>query len=126
MMESIVLALIAIIAAIIPALFKLLNDSTKALNAVASASEKVAEATRRSAQEAKQRNGHLGDQNIQITQLITNQNRDVTEIKNSNKKIADVLSNSAIIAAEDRDILTGGTTHIRTSGGRTPRSEEIG
>ncbi len=68
---------------------------------------RVAEATERSANEAKERNGHLGEQNIKIAELVKRQNNDVGEIKKSNQKIADVLSKSALIAAEDRDILTG-------------------
>lgn len=80
-------------------------ELTTAIKRMANSSQDVAVATKKSAQEAKTRNGHLGEQNIQIANLVSAQNRDVTSIKDSNKKIADVLSKSALIAAEDRDVL---------------------
>ena len=63
------LALIAIVGTVITALFKLLNDNTKALTKVAHSSDLVAKATTKSAKEAKDRNGHLGEQNVQIAQI---------------------------------------------------------
>lgn len=63
MTEATVLALVAIVGSVITALFKLLNDNTKALNAL------VTE-TKQGNIEAKERNGHLGEQNVQITELI--------------------------------------------------------
>lgn len=106
------LALVAIVGTVITGLFKLLNDNTKALYKLVHSSEKVAEATQRAAREAKQRNGHLGDQtikigeqNVQIVKLLQTQNKDVSTI-------ATTLSKSALIAAEDRDILTASTQHV--------------
>lgn len=86
---------------------------TEAIKTMATSSEKVAEATAVSAREAKERNGHLGEQNVQIAKLVKHQNTDVADIKRTNKKIADVLSKSALIAAEDREtLLSGNEQHI--------------
>lgn len=104
--SEVTLALIAIVGTVITALFKLLNDNTKALTKVAVSSEKVAVATAKSAKEAKQRNGHLGEQTLQLANLVTKQNSDLGDIKETNNQIATTLNNSALIAAEDRDTLT--------------------
>lgn len=86
---------------------------TEAIKIMADSSTKVATATEQSAKEAKDRNGHLGAQNVQIAKLVTTQNKDVADIKKTNKKIASVLSKSALIAAEDRDILlASGEQHV--------------
>ncbi len=103
--SSVNLALVAIVGSVITALFKLLNDNTKALKKVATSSDKVAQATTKAAKEAKQRNGHLGEQSIKIVELITHRNNDISKIKESNKKIADTLGKSALIAEEDREAL---------------------
>lgn len=105
--SSVILALIGIVGTVIAGMFRLLAANTKALNKVAKASDKVAIATTKSANEAKQRNGHLGEQNLHLAKLVTSQNKDVASIKESNSVIAKILSKSAVIAAEDRDILTG-------------------
>lgn len=70
MTEATVLALVAIVGSVITALFKLLNDNTKAQNATAGAMKSLVEETRKGNEEAAERNGHLGEQNIQITELI--------------------------------------------------------
>ncbi len=86
---------------------------TEAIKLMAESSTKVAVATVNSAREAKQRNGHLGEQNVQIAKLVKNQNDDVANIKKTNKKIADILSRSALIAAKDKEaLLIGGEQHI--------------
>lgn len=110
--SEITLALIAIVGTVITALFKLLNNNTRTLNKVAVASDKVAKATIRAAKEAKDRNGHLGEQNVQIAKLVTEQNRDVKSIEKTNEKIANTLSKSALIAAEDREVLTASSQVI--------------
>lgn len=94
-----------ILALVVTPLFKLLRENSLALAKVAEASEKVAQATAKSAAEAKQRNGHLGEQSFKIAKLITEQNKDIA-------KISTTLSKSALIAAEDRDILTAGNQTI--------------
>lgn len=113
------LALIAILGTVVTALFKLLNDNTKALGKVAEASNTVATATTDAAKEAKDRNGHLGDQNLQIVKLVSSQNKDIRTMKETgqknyqaNSKIANILSKSAIIAAEDRDTLISNSQTI--------------
>lgn len=112
--DSVSIALVGIVGTVIVSLFKLLGENTRALKKVAESSERVALATTKSAKEAKQRNGHLGEQNVQIAKLVTTQNTDVTAIKQSNDKIASILSKSALIAAEDRDALLSPEQHIET------------
>lgn len=74
------LALVAIVASVITALFKLLNDNTRALKGLQKSTEARTEVERessnktiavleRTANEAEQRNGHLGEQNIEIAKI---------------------------------------------------------
>lgn len=116
-----VLALIAIVATVITALFKLLSDNTKALGNMVASSEKIAHATDKGAREAKQRNGHLGEQNIKLAELVSRQSIDVSAMKEisiknlqANARVAEILSKSASIAAEDRDFLTSPNPQIVT------------
>ncbi len=118
--DATTLALIGVVGAVITGMFKLLADNTRALNKVAKSSEKVAAATTKSAKEAKQRNGHLGEQNIKIVELITGQNAALSSLQETgwqnakaNKKTVEILSKSALIAAEDREFLTGGTQIVK-------------
>ena len=81
-------ALVGIIGTVVVSLFKLLGDNTRALQRMAEATdkvakttEKVAQATEKGNEEAKQRNGHLGEQNVQIAQLITKQSTDIAAIR---------------------------------------------
>ena len=97
----------------------MLNQAQKASEAdreerkeMSKAFNRVAVATETGAREAKQRNGHLGEQNVQIAQLVTSQNIDVKKISESNIKIASILSKSALIAAEDRDSLLGNGNQV--------------
>lgn len=108
-----------ILTLVVTPLFKLLRENTKALSKVAEASEKVATATTKSANEAKERNGHLGEQSYKIAELITKQNKDV-------KTIAQTLSKSALIAAEDRDQLVNvnQTINEQTVEHQTVKSKE--
>lgn len=76
----IALALIALIGTLAAGFFKLLGDTNKALTKLADSGEnqakqmgKVAQATKQGADEAKQRNGHLGEQNLQIIKLVKSQ-----------------------------------------------------
>lgn len=61
-----------------------------AIEHMAKNSSKVAEATTKAAKEAKQRNGHLGEQNVQITKLITEQHKDI-------KKISKKVGNAQVV-----------------------------
>lgn len=86
------------------------KERTQLANAIrlmAKNSSKVAAATEKSAKEAKDRNGHLGDQNIQIAQLVTSQNKDISSIKKTNAEIASTLRESALITATDKKLLQG-------------------
>ena len=121
MSEPVTLALIGMMGAIITGFFKMIDtqnknqkELTKAVDALSRNSEKQAQAsleiakeTKQGNIEAKERNGHLGQQNIEIAKLVNLQNKDVAQIKDSNATIAKILSKSALIAAEDREILTG-------------------
>lgn len=90
------------------------KELTEAINLMADSSRAVAESTKTAAEEAKQRNGHLGEQNVQIAELVSRQNNDVSKIRDTNKKIADILSKSALIAAEDRGALLNTGQYIDT------------
>lgn len=81
----------AVLTLVVRPLFKLLADNTKATNAQATAAESQAKAmealvaeTRKGNKEAKQRNGHLGEQNIQITELITKMGTDMKSAADRN------------------------------------------
>ena len=113
------LALIAIVATVITALFKLLADNTKAQSKMVEATQQVATETAKGNREAKQRNGHLGQQNVQITELITGQNRDIGSIKTTteqnlaaNLEAVAILRKTAVIAAEDRSVLTSPNQNV--------------
>jgi len=121
MSDPVTLALIGMVGAIVTGFFKMIDtqnknqkELTKAVDALSRNSEKqtaasleIAKETKQGNIEAKERNGHLGEQNIEIAKLVNLHNKDVTHIKESNATIAKILSKSAIIAAEDREILTG-------------------
>ena len=106
--SAIVLALIGIIGAVVTALFKLLNDNTAALERLAASSDKIAEATATGNLEAKQRNGHLGEQNIQIAQLVASQSTDVSDIQLTSR------ANSDTNARVEKLLLSSANTLIKT------------
>ena len=87
------LALIGILATVVTGLFKLLRDNTKAL-------ERVAVATEQGAQEAKERNGHLGTQTLQVAKIGR-------QGISMSKKILDRLERSAVtLAVETKNVAT--------------------
>ncbi len=91
-------ALVAIVGAVITALISLLKDNTRATNA-------LVEETRTGNREAKERNGHLGEQNVQIAQLVTSQSADITAIKMSLEQSATTLVRTeAAKAADTREV----------------------
>lgn len=94
-----------ILTLVVTPLFKLLRENTQALSQLVESNKNIASATTKGAAEAKQRNGHLGDQNLKLAALVTAQNKDVEEVKQNTAKTAEILSKSALIAAEDRDAL---------------------
>lgn len=83
--DQVTIALIGMIGAIIAGFFKMIDSQnknqrelSKAVETLSKSSDKqtaalkeVAKETRQGNLEAKERNGHLGEQNIQITELIT-------------------------------------------------------
>lgn len=87
----IALALIALIGTLAGGFFKLFQDQnkthskiadglktlTESGNKQAEATREVAEAAKKGNQEAAERNGHLGEQNVQITKLIQDSHRDI-------------------------------------------------
>lgn len=89
----------------------LLRANTKALNKVSKSSDKVANATTKSAKEAAERNGHLAEHSAQIVEMV-NHGNELTG------KIVERLEATAVIAAEDRDVLTNQNQHIATEVGK--------
>lgn len=93
---SVSLALVAIVGTVITALFKLLNDNTKALNKIVDASNRVGEATEKAADEAKERNGHLGEQSLKIAKLVTQGNHLTKEGVSVSKEIVKELKDAGV------------------------------
>lgn len=93
--NAITLALVSILGAVITALFKMLTDTikanTQAISRMAESSEKVARVGEIGNFEAKERNGHLGEQNVQITELIVSQTETLRQIKDSCETTAETL-----------------------------------
>lgn len=63
----------------------------KAIADMAISNREIAEQTKKGNKEAKERNGHLGEQNMKIAELVARQNADVKDIRETNKKIAGLL-----------------------------------
>ena len=80
---SVILALVAIIGSTVTALLALLRANTRALNSLVDANQKIATATETGNREAKERNGHLGEQNVQITKIVEDNSELSREILNS-------------------------------------------
>ena len=82
--QTVALAAIAMIGTIlglvVTPLFNLLNKNTKALENMVISTEKVAKETAKGSREAKKRNGHLGEQNIQIAELVAKGNANVEKL----------------------------------------------
>jgi hypothetical protein len=117
--STVSLAVIALIGTIFTALFKLLNDNTRALNKMTASSEKIAAETAKGNREAKQRNGHLGEQNIQITKLIADQSKDLTAIRASgeanaatNQKSVELLEKTAVTLEKNTDLVARATKEV--------------
>lgn len=104
------LALIAIVGTVVAGLFKLLTDTIKAntiaVKDMAESNNKIAEATEKGNREAKERNGHLGEQNVQITQLIVSQTDVLSDIKTSSQTTADTTARVEQVLLDSAQILT--------------------
>jgi len=81
-----------ILAVVVTPLFKLLNANTAALNNIAKTNKELVKETRKGNREAAQRNGHLGEQNIQITELINKYNKEVLALSDRIMKKLDTHS----------------------------------
>ncbi len=63
----------------------------KAIADMAISNREIAQQTKQGNREAERRNGHLGQQNMEIAKLVASQNSDVKGIRDTNKKIVDLL-----------------------------------
>lgn len=70
----------AVLGIVVKPLLKLLSANTNAQVDVAKAIQGLTEETRRGNQEAADRNGHLGEQNVQIIELIARHNADAQHL----------------------------------------------
>ncbi|MDQ0923352.1 Mg2+ and Co2+ transporter CorA [Pseudarthrobacter sp. W1I19] len=104
------LALIGIVGTVVAGLFKLVTDTIKAntiaVKEMADSSRKIAEATEKGNREAKERNGHLGEQNVQITQLIVGQTDVLSDIKESSQTTADTTARVEKVLRDSAKTLT--------------------
>lgn len=70
------------------------QDLANAIKRMADSTDKVAQATVKGSNEAKERNGHLGEQNIQLAAMLTAQTDQLSEI-------AHTLTSSAVLLVKD-------------------------
>lgn len=68
--NAVALAAIGLAGTIAAGMFSLLKSNTKAQNGTTQALERLVAETAKGNREAKQRNGHLGEQNERITELV--------------------------------------------------------
>jgi len=101
------------------------HEGIKASKNMAKAFTRVAVATERSAEEAKTRNGHLGEQTLEIAkqntkvvelvgQIIEGQKTAAKVLVKGDKEVAGHVEDKRIIDEEDRDVLTNQNKHIAT------------
>jgi hypothetical protein len=95
---SVIAAFVTIVGTVITTLFKLLSENTKVTSA-------LVEETKTGNAEAKQRNGHLGEQNIQITELITSQSPILAAIRDSNDRNAKTNAEALKLLKSSADTL---------------------
>jgi len=96
--SAVFLAVLAVFSTMVVGLFKIIDTQNKAQALLAEnlkdntdSNREIADATNKGNEEAKIRNGHLGEQNIKIAKLVTSQNTDVKGIRNTNNKIVELL-----------------------------------
>lgn len=87
MTEASFLALIAMISGVTTGFFKLLHDNTIAQRDTTRAMNALVDETRKGNREAAERNGHLGEQNENIVQMIAKHNKDVEKMMGDFMKI---------------------------------------
>ena len=96
--SAVVLSAFGIFSAMVLGLFKIIDAQTKVTALLAknieentATSRDIVEETRTGNREAAERNGHLGEQNIEIAKLVIKQNKDVKAIRKSNHSIETIL-----------------------------------
>ena len=96
--SAVVLSAFGIFSAMVLGLFKIIDAQTRAVIMLAknieentATSRDIVEETRTGNREAAERNGHLGEQNIEIAKLVIKQNKDVKAIRKSNHNIETML-----------------------------------
>ena len=96
--SAVVLSAFGIFSAMVLGLFKIIATQTQAVVLLAknieentAISRDIVEETRTGNREAAERNGHLGEQNIEIAKLVIKQNKDVKAIRKSNHNIEAIL-----------------------------------
>jgi len=96
--SAVVLSAFGIFSAMVLGLFKIIATQTQAVVLLAknieentATSRDIVEETRTGNREAAERNGHLGQQNIQIAELVTKQNKDVKSIRKINHNIETMI-----------------------------------
>lgn len=82
------------------------QDLTAAISNMAKSSDKVAQATVKGSNEAKQRNGHLGEQNVQLAAMLAAQTTQLTSISNT-------LISSASLLVRDTETAHQGTEDVK-------------
>lgn len=82
------------------------QDLTDAIKKMAVSSEKVAIATVKGNKEAKERNGHLGEQNIQLATMLKVQTDQLATINHT-------LVSSAVLLAKDTAEAHEGTENVK-------------
>jgi len=108
-----------VLAVVVTPMFALLRNATKAqeantkaLEKMAASTDKVAAATVKGNAEAKQRNGHLGEQNVQIATMLTAQTSKLANIEDSNNRVAEILTDSAVLLVKDTANAAQGTRNV--------------
>ena len=96
--SAVILSAFGIFSAMVLGLFKIIDTQTRAVVVLAknieentAISRDIVEETRTGNREAAERNGHLGEQNIEIAKLVIKQNKDVKGIRKSNHNIEAIL-----------------------------------
>lgn len=85
MESAAVLSLITLVGAICTGFFKLFGDQNKTHDKIGTALDRLAEAHEKGNKESAERNGHLGEQNIQLAELQ----------KESSKQLLEAIANIA-------------------------------
>jgi hypothetical protein len=89
--DPVLLGTIGVVTALIGGFFKVIQNQTaanerlsKGIDELTKSNEKIAEATIRSAEEARERNGHLGEQTEKIAKLVLQSKNDIQAIADRN------------------------------------------